>query len=172
MLATEFLDPSPCKYNRFCAFLSSNLLILRDIPGFCPSRGVRSGGLWGGLSPGFSGRLSGGLSPGLSPGLAGGLYRGLSPGLCRGLSPGFSREFSSGFSRVLRGGLPKGSPPGSPPHSPVGSLPPTPLWELGLNFGFGACFGFRTQGLGIRLDWLRLALCSPPRSPVGSPTKV
>ena len=112
MLATEFFNPSPAQYTRFCTDFRSKRPILRDIPGFYPFRGVRPGGLRGGLRgglpTGLSGGFRGGLSTPLSGALRGGLSGALSPGLSTPLRGGFRGRLSSGLRGGLRGRLPRG----------------------------------------------------------------
>jgi len=109
MLATEFFNPSPAQYTRFCTDFRSKRPILRDIPGFYPFRGVRPGGLRGGLRGGLPtplrGRLRGGLSRGLSPRLSTPLRGGLRGRLSSGLRGGLRGGLSTGLSPPLRGGL-------------------------------------------------------------------
>ena len=101
MLATEFFNPSPAQYTQFSSILAPNPLILRDIPEFRPLRGVRPGGLRGGLRGELSTGLRGGFRGGLSTPLRGGFRGRLSSGLRGGLRGGLS----TGLSPPLRGGL-------------------------------------------------------------------
>jgi len=98
MLATEFFNPSPAQYTGNQADLRSNPLILRDIPGFWPSRGVRSGRCCTRRSGRRSGRCSTRLPGRLSSRPSGRLSTRLSGRPSSRFSTRFSTRFSGRFS--------------------------------------------------------------------------